>query len=417
MNHQLFTILLLAFPFAFPIAPAGGQAYSRTELPPLLEFLDGRKVRTPEDWNERRAEIRSLLAGGVGLHIVDVTDKSDMYSLSVTTYPYLEYCHQGWLSEDRHYLYVDDEADEGGGNVPTTRTLVFDVSDLEDPQLVSTFTSGLPSIDHNLYVRDRFIYEANYTSGLRIFDALDPIAPVEVAYFDSHPETDGLGFDGAWSTYPFFPSNVVLVSDSNRGLFVLTVCAATGCMTPPSLAVITAPYDSESGCAEFLWTLGNANTEVGPLIEEFYLDIEAGDGARQCADITPPKGWDVELCEGLDEYGHALYRFSGLTPLVHGERISGRLTIDTNGTQPTTNPVTGVTVPPLSVMLHAAQGQAEAECSFDFGPAENGEWGSPVVGAAFLPVPAMTGAGKVMLTIVLVAAGAAFVSRSRASSP
>ena len=40
MNYQLFAILLLAFPFAFPIAPAGGQAYSRTELPPLLEFLD-----------------------------------------------------------------------------------------------------------------------------------------------------------------------------------------------------------------------------------------------------------------------------------------------------------------------------------------------------------------------------------------
>ena len=61
MKHQQFAILLLAFPFAFPIAPAGGQAYSRTELPPLLEFLDGRMVRTPEDWKERRAEIRSLL--------------------------------------------------------------------------------------------------------------------------------------------------------------------------------------------------------------------------------------------------------------------------------------------------------------------------------------------------------------------
>ena len=53
--------LLLAFPFSVPSAPANGQAYSRTELPPLLEFLDGRKVRTPEDWKERRAEIRSLL--------------------------------------------------------------------------------------------------------------------------------------------------------------------------------------------------------------------------------------------------------------------------------------------------------------------------------------------------------------------
>ena len=38
-----------------------GQAYSRAELPPLLEFLDGRKVEAVDHWEERREEIRSLL--------------------------------------------------------------------------------------------------------------------------------------------------------------------------------------------------------------------------------------------------------------------------------------------------------------------------------------------------------------------
>ncbi|SVB11437.1 uncharacterized protein METZ01_LOCUS164291, partial [marine metagenome] len=38
-----------------------GQAYSRAELPPLLEFLDGQKVKSHDDWEERREEIRSLL--------------------------------------------------------------------------------------------------------------------------------------------------------------------------------------------------------------------------------------------------------------------------------------------------------------------------------------------------------------------
>ena len=61
MSKLILTSLWLAFPFTFPIESANGQAYSRTELPPLLEFLDGRKVRTPEDWKQRRAEIRSLL--------------------------------------------------------------------------------------------------------------------------------------------------------------------------------------------------------------------------------------------------------------------------------------------------------------------------------------------------------------------
>ena len=40
---------------------AFGQAYSRAELPPLLEFLDGRKVEALDDWEERREEIRLLL--------------------------------------------------------------------------------------------------------------------------------------------------------------------------------------------------------------------------------------------------------------------------------------------------------------------------------------------------------------------
>ncbi len=43
----------------------------------------------------------------------------------------------------------------------------------------------------------------------------------EVAFFDTHPENDGQSFSGAWSTYPFFESGVVLVSDISRGLFVL----------------------------------------------------------------------------------------------------------------------------------------------------------------------------------------------------
>jgi hypothetical protein len=38
-----------------------GQPYLRAELPPLLEFLDGRKVKSHGEWEERREEIRSLL--------------------------------------------------------------------------------------------------------------------------------------------------------------------------------------------------------------------------------------------------------------------------------------------------------------------------------------------------------------------
>ncbi len=163
--------------------------------------------------------------GGSGLDIVDVTDKSNMFVVAHRTYPGLQFCHQVWPTEDLHYLLVDDELDELNGTTSTTRTLVFDISDINNPTFVGTFTSGLPSTDHNLYIRGNVAYEANYTSGLRVFDISDPLNAVEVAWFDTFPSSDAVGFDGAWSVYPFFPSGTVIVSDISNGLFVLDVNA------------------------------------------------------------------------------------------------------------------------------------------------------------------------------------------------
>ncbi len=161
----------------------------------------------------------------VGLRVVDITNPANATTLATLFYPNPGYAHQVWLSSDRQYLYLNDELDEENGLVPTTTTRVIDVSDPANPVLVGTFTSGRPSIDHNLYTRDGFIFEANYRSGLRVFDASDPVHPVEIAYFDTFPNSDAAQFNGAWSVYPFFPSGTVIVSDIERGLFILDVTA------------------------------------------------------------------------------------------------------------------------------------------------------------------------------------------------
>lgn len=163
-----------------------------------------------------------------GLRIVDVTDKSNMFTISTFFYTTPAYSHQVWLSADKRYAYLNDELDEQDGLVPVTTTRVIDVSNLAAPVQAGTFTSNSTSIDHNLYVRDQFIFEANYTSGLRVFDASDPVNPVQIAFFDTYPFSDGANFNGAWSVYPYFPSGTVLVSDMNRGLFVLRVDAIDG---------------------------------------------------------------------------------------------------------------------------------------------------------------------------------------------
>ena len=163
------------------------------------------------------------------LSIADVTDKANPVAVASASYPNVSYTHQGWISEDHRYFYVNDELDELSGNAPETRTLIWDITDLDDPQLVKEFMWGNKSTDHNLYIRDNLMYQSNYASGLRILDISDPENPVEVAYFDTAPVGDnGPGFTGSWSNYPFFESGTIAVSSIGEGLFLLRKQPDTG---------------------------------------------------------------------------------------------------------------------------------------------------------------------------------------------
>ncbi len=158
-------------------------------------------------------------AGG-GLDIVDVTDKSNMHTIGQNRYGGVRFCHQGWVSEDKRFLYVNDELDEPATR-PTTTTYIFNIEDLTSPTLVGTFTNGLPSVDHNLYVKGDLIFAGNYRSGLRIFSAADPVNLQEVAWIDTFPANDNAGFNGVWGNFPFFPSGTVVISDMENGLIVV----------------------------------------------------------------------------------------------------------------------------------------------------------------------------------------------------
>ena len=193
--------------------------------------------------------------------VVDVTDKANPVQLSRATYrdDTDGYSHQGWLTKDHTYFVFNDEADETGDS--GTLSYVWDVSDLNDIKVMDTFSNPVDSIGHNVYIKDGFAYQANYTSGLRILDThhISDTGLEEVAYFDTYPDDDnddtpgdlqalrsssscassdvrspqarrhpegrgscGLAiFSGAWNNYPFFDSGVVVISDINRGLFLL----------------------------------------------------------------------------------------------------------------------------------------------------------------------------------------------------
>ncbi|HMB92035.1 MAG TPA: choice-of-anchor B family protein [Rhodothermales bacterium] len=180
--------------------------------------------------------------------IVDVTDKSNPQQLSRMGYPTSGYIHQGWLTEDQIYFYQNDELDEWFGTVDFTRTLIWDVSDLDDPMPVSEYNATLESIDHNLYTVGDLLYEANYTTGLRILDISDRENPVEVAFFDTYTLHDGASFSGAWSNYPYFESGVVVVSSIGEGLFILE----PQLFMPVMRFVATTGNDSGNDCTDEL---------------------------------------------------------------------------------------------------------------------------------------------------------------------
>ncbi|WP_419949648.1 choice-of-anchor B family protein [Candidatus Palauibacter sp.] len=156
------------------------------------------------------------------LGISDITDKDNPVALANAGYPGAVAAHQGWLTEDHRYFYLGDELDEEGGTVPNTRTLVWDVAELDDPVLATEYFAETRSIDHNQYVRGDFLYQSNLLGGLRILDISDPENPVEVAFFDTVPtDDDATAFGGTWSNYPYFESGVIAISSWNEGLFLL----------------------------------------------------------------------------------------------------------------------------------------------------------------------------------------------------
>ena len=156
------------------------------------------------------------------LSIADVSDKANPVALSTATYPNVAYSHQGWVSDDHTFFFMNDELDEMGGGVSNTRTLVWDITDLDDPILANEYFHETRAIDHNLYVRDNTMYQSNYTSGLRVLDVSDPVNPRPVGHFDTVPYGgDEAEFNGSWSNFPYFESGNILVTSQREGLFVV----------------------------------------------------------------------------------------------------------------------------------------------------------------------------------------------------
>lgn len=248
------------------------------------------------------------------LTIVDVTNKSVPVMVSRTTYPGFGYTHQGWFTENQVYFLLDDELDEQQF-AHNTRTRIWDVSNLDAPFVSGIYTGPTTAIDHNLFIKGNYAYEANYRAGLRILDIANVAlgALNEVAFFDVDPLSNAQTFSGAWGNYPFFASGTVIVSSMYQGLFILRPDL---CNTPGEVGALTYPdkttiHWGPVGGASTVYDVlrgGLASLPVGPGGgDEFCLQNSlAGTTTTDTADPAPGAGFWY-LVRGQTACGTGIY--------------------------------------------------------------------------------------------------------------
>jgi choice-of-anchor B domain-containing protein len=164
--------------------------------------------------------------------IIDVQDKAAPKLISKTKYTGGVYTHNGAFTEDQSHLILSDELDEQRNGNPT-RTYLFDVTDLDKPVAMPPYDAKTKSIDHNLFVKGNYVYQANYESGLRILDTTGVLTGgtlKEIAFFDTFPSLDAADLRGSWTAYPYFKSGAVVMNGTEGGLFILA--AQSGVLGP-----------------------------------------------------------------------------------------------------------------------------------------------------------------------------------------
>lgn len=181
----------------------------------------------------------------------DLSNKNNLRMLSSTPYVGSAYTHSGWGSADGNTVFIQDELDEQSLGLRTTLR-ALDISNLQSPQIVSTWTGPSEAIDHNGFTKGNRYYMSNYRRGLTILDVSNPQAIKQVALFDSFPlpAPNTANFDGAWGVYPYLPSGNIIISDIQYGLF--------------TVKEVDASAASAAGKAEFTTgsQVGSGNSEI-----------------------------------------------------------------------------------------------------------------------------------------------------------
>ena len=294
------------------------------------------------------------------LDIVDITNPAAPVVLDSFAYQTVgsTFAHQAWFTEDHRYILLNDEFDEND-NGHNTRTWIFDAADLNNLSYGGPngyYSHTTTSVDHNEYVRGNFVFQSNYTAGLRILELtdLDQDQLTPVAYFDLYPANDAPAYDGTWQNYPFFASGNIPASHMSQGLFILQ--PTNLCTAPPVPTALGATPNGDNRI-DLAWTGSGQSGET------FQVDRALGG----CG------GTFLTLAEGLSAPSFSDTLASG--GVTYGYRVRAARDSGLCRSEPSTcveASTTGVcTAPPLFAGVESATTPGTAQCAveLDWSPA------------------------------------------------
>jgi hypothetical protein len=155
------------------------------------------------------------------------------YNISNAALPYVlggtpntnGYNHSSWLIPGGQYLVFAQEVPKG---LPLEIVDIHDdlstVATIKEPLLAPAHLDNTP---HNPFVKGNLLYVSYYEDGVQVFNISDIQNPVRVAYYDTEPDnTSYSGTNNNWGVYPFLPSGHIIASDTEHGLFVLSLQAS-----------------------------------------------------------------------------------------------------------------------------------------------------------------------------------------------
>jgi len=158
---------------------------------------------------------------------------------------------------------------------------------LNNPTYQGFHAGRSAAIDHNNYVLGEFVYQANYRAGLNVLkigNNLDNADFLEAGYFDIFPSSNSNSFNGAWSTYPYYPSGSIVVSGIEQGLFVVKFTEGI----PPEPTASPAPSSAPTACTGDIFkitiTTDRWPTETGWVLVDDCTDLvleQRGEGFYQ----------------------------------------------------------------------------------------------------------------------------------------